>query len=193
METKLTRHDFMIKDLVVSIANGGSSAGTWMPGPDDETPPSPISPIASVVLNLDLIVAVRATVAEAMKAKRYDDIGRAFLPDEPGGNAMIRAAIQSVGAAVVGSAAYAALGGGSAGMPNPACDGTSMETIPPTLSPVVHWGRLVHRVNDLPRLRKQLADTMAYLDKTVTAQAPRGAEVATVRTQLEGAIKVLAR
>ena len=36
------------KDLAVSFGGGGRG-GTWLPGPDDKTPPSPISPIASVV------------------------------------------------------------------------------------------------------------------------------------------------
>ncbi|QAY79404.1 hypothetical protein [Sphingosinicella sp. BN140058] len=186
---RLTRHDFLIKDLAISVAGNGGG-GTWLPGPDDETPPTPISPIASVVINLGLIEAVRATVAEAVKARKFDEIGRAFTGEANGSPAIV-AAIQEVGAAVVGAAAYAALGRGSAGMPNPECGGTSFETIPPTLTPVIHLGREVHRVTDLPRLRKQLGQTVAYLDRAASAQAPRGAEVAAVRAQLEGALKAL--
>jgi hypothetical protein len=191
MATKFTRQDFVIKDLAVSVAAGGGRIGTWMPGPDDETPPTTISPIASIVFNQGILEAVRATIAEAIKAKRFDDIGAAFVVGGTGGNAAIRAAIQEVGATVVAATAYAGLGGGSAGMPNPECGGSSWETIPTTISPVVHWGRQVHRVTDLPRLRKQLTDAVAYLDKATAAQAPRGAEVATVRAQLEGALRTL--
>lgn len=187
---KFARQDFLIKDLVVSIAGGGRG-GTWMPGPDDETPPTPISPIASVLVNIDILEAVRATVTEAVRAKRYDEVGRAFVLGDSGGNPTIRAAIHDVGAAIVGSVAYAGLGGGAAGMPDPNCGGTSLETIPPTLTPVIHVGQRVHRVTELPRLRKQLSETVAYLDKTAAALAPRGAEVAAVRTQLEGAMKSL--
>jgi len=189
MPKALTRSDFLIKDLVVSVGAGRRS-GTWLPGPDDETPPSPISPIASVVAYLDLIEGVRGTIAEAAKAKRFDDIARAFVPgDAAGGSPAIRAAIHEVGAAIVASAAFA--GGGSAGMPDPNCNGTSLETIPPTLTPVVHIGLEVHRVSELPRLRKQLAQTVQFVDKAAAAQAPRGAEVATVRAQLEGALRDL--
>ena len=191
MATKFSRHDFLIRDLTVSIANGGSGGGAWMPGPDDETPPTPISPIASVLANLDLIHMVRNTIAQAIKSKKFDDIARAFDLNDPGGNAALRSAIQEVGAAVVASAAYAGLGGGSAGMPDPNCNGTSMETIPTPLTPVVHVGRRVHRVTDLQRLRKQLAESVEYLDKAAAAQAPRGAEVGAVRAHLERALKAL--
>ena len=140
------------------------------------------------MLNLGLIEAVRGTIAEAVKAKKFDDVARAFLPGDAGGSPAIRAAIHEIGSAIVASAAYAALGGGSVGLPNPDCGGTSLETIPPTLTPVVHIGFAVHRVTELPRLRKQLAETVAFVEKAAAAQAPSGTEVATVRTQLQDAL-----
>ncbi len=189
MTKTLARKDFLIKDLAVSIGAGGRG-GTWLPGPDDETPPSPISPIASVLVNIGLIEAVRGTIIDAVKAKNFDDIARAFSGD-PDGSPAIRAAIHQIGSAVVASAAYAALGGGSAGLPNPDCGGTSLETIPPTLTPVVNVGYAVHRVSELPRLKHQLAQTVAYVDKAAAAQAPHGEEVAAVRAHLEAALKDL--
>lgn len=192
MAKTFARHDFLIKDLAVSIGTG-SRGGTWLPGPDGETPPSPISPIASVLANLALIEAVRGTIVEAVKAKRFDEVARAFVAGDAGGSPAIRTAIHEIGAAVVASAAYAALGGGSVGLPNPDCGGTSLETIPPTLTPVVHVGLAVHRVTELPRLKQQLAQTVAFVEKAAAAQAPRGEEVAVVRAQLEGALKNLPR
>jgi hypothetical protein len=189
MARSFVRRDFLIKDLAISIGGGGRS-GTWLPGPDDETPPTPISPIASVVAMSALIEGVRETIIEAVKARRYDEIGRAFAQDDVGGSPAIRAAIHEIGAAVVASAAYAALGG-SAGLPNPDCGGTSYETIPPTLTPVIHTGVSIHKVTELPKLREQLAHTVAYLDKAAAAQAPHGNEVAAVRAQLEGALKTI--
>lgn len=188
--TKFVRRDFLLKDLAVTVAGGGRG-GTWMPGPDDETPPSPISPFAAVTAHLALIEGVRATVVEAVKAKRLDEVARAFVAGDSGGNATLRDAIQQIGSAVVASAAFAALGTGGAGLPNPECGGTSYETIPPTLTPVVHRGLAVHRVNDLPRLKQQLTDAVAYLDRAAGVQAPRGTEIAGVRTNLEGALKEL--
>ena len=191
MPKTFSRHDFVIKDLVVSIGTAGGRGGTWLPGPDDETPPSPISPIASVVVNLTLIEGVRGTIIEAVKAKRFDDIARAFVAGDAGGSPAIRAAIHDIGSAIVASAAFAALGGGSAGLPNPDCGGTSLETIPPTLTPVVHVGLAVHRVTELPRLKQQLAQTVAFVDKAAAAQMPSGAEVAVVRAQLQAALNSL--
>jgi hypothetical protein len=182
-----SRHDFLIKDVAVTLAGGGG--GTWLPADDGELPPSWISPIASVVAYTDLFEAVRATVIDAVKAKRFDEVGRAFVAGDAGGSPAIRSAIQEIGAAVVASAAYAALGGGSAGMPDPECGGTS--TIPSPLTPVAHIGIQVHRVSELPRLRKQLAETVAYVNKAAAAQAPRSQEVAAVRTHLETALKSL--
>lgn len=192
MAKALTRHDFLVQDLAVSVS-GGSRGGTWMPGPDDETPPTPISPIASVLANLAYIEAVRGTILEAVKAKQFDEVGRAFVAGDTGGSPAIRAAIHEIGAAVVASAAFATLGGGSVALPDPNCGGTSLETIPPTLTPIVHVGLAVHRVTDLPRLQRQLAQTVAFVEESAAAQAPRGDEVPAVRAQLEGALKSLPR
>lgn len=190
MRKTLNRKDFVIKDLVVSVS-GGSHGGTWLPGPDQETPPSHISPIASVLVNLGMIEAVRLTIQEAIKSKDFDSIGRAFVQGEAGGNPAIRSAIHEIGSAIVASAAYAAMGSGSTGMPNPECGGTSYETIPSPLTPVVHVGYDVHRATELPRLKNQLAVAVAFVDKAVAARAPQGAEVGMVRAQLEGALKNL--
>jgi hypothetical protein len=191
MHKRLQRRDFVIKDLVVSIS-GGSRGGTWLPGPDDETPPTPISPIASVLVNIGIIDSVRETVLEVLKSgKDFDSIGRAFVQGEAGGNSAIRAAIHDIGSAVVASAAFAAMGGGSVGLPNPDCGGTSLETIPTPLTPVVNIGLEVHRVTELPRLRKQLAVAVEFVNKAAAAQAPHGEEVGLVREQLEAALKNL--
>jgi hypothetical protein len=184
MTQKLVRTEFVINDLAFSI--GGSGRGsTWLPGPDDKTPPTPISPIASVVFNMTVIEAVRAAVVEAVKAKKYGEIGGAFAQGETGGSPVIRAAIQEIGAAVVASAAFAALGG--QGYPNPD-DPNEPKT---TLTPVVNVGQAIHRVTELPRLRAQLAEAVAYVDKAAVAQAPRGNEIAEVRTQLGKALESL--
>lgn len=187
MQKSFTRKDFLVKDLTISIG-AGSGRSTYLPADDDTLPPPHISPIASLIYSTDLIEMVRATVIGAVKEKKFDDIARAFVAGENGGNHVIRQAIQEIGSAVVASAAYASLGG-SAGLPNPDDD----TPIPSPITPIVHYGRAVHRVNELPRLRQQLANTVAYLDKAAAALAPRGAEVADVRAHLEGALKNLPR
>jgi hypothetical protein len=189
MPRKFVRRDFVIKDLAISVAGGGRG-GTWLPGPDQETPPSPISPIASVLVNNGLIDIVRNVVQEAMKTKNFESITRAFIDGDPGGNPAIRTAIRDIGAAVVASAAYSALGGGAVGLVDP---DRSFETIPPHVTPIVHKGFEVHRVSELPRLQRQLAEALTFVDKALAAQAPQGAEVGEVRTKLEGALKNLPR
>jgi hypothetical protein len=191
MNKDYMKRDFIIKDLVVSIAGGGSGT-TWMPGPDQDTPPSPISPVASVLVNIDLIEAVRATILDALKMEKdFESIGQAFVKDGAGGNPTIRNAIYEMGAAVVGSAIYAQMAGGKVGMPDPNCDGTSLETIPPTLTPVILTGREIHRVTELPRLREQLAEATEYMEKAAASQVPVGDDVQLVREKLEGALKTL--
>ena len=167
MAKPLARQDFLIKDLVVSVGVGGRG-GTWLPGPDDETPPSPISPVASVLANIGLIEAVRGTIVDAVKAKKFDDVARAFVAGDAGGSPAIRAAIHEIGSAVVAGAAFAALGGGSVGLPDPNCGGTSLETIPPTLTPVVHAGLAVHRVD-----RTAAAEAAARTDGRVCRKGRR--------------------
>jgi len=191
MAQRLQRKDFVIKDLVVSVG-GGSRGGTWLPADDGETPPSPVSPIASVVVNLGLIESVRAAVIDAIRSKDFDSIGRAFVQGEAGGNPAIRVAIQEIGQAVVAAAAYSVMGR-SAGMPNPEECGNSLETVPSPTTPVVHVGFEVHRVTELPRLQKQLAAAVEYVDKAVAARTPHGSEVGMVREQLEVALKGLGR
>jgi len=178
MPKAFTRKDFLVKDVAISIG-AGSGGGTYLPADDGTLPPSPISPIASFVYNTEIIEMVRATIIDAVKEQRFEDVARAFVPGDNGGNHAIRQAIQEIGSVVVASAAYAALGG-SAGLPNPDDD----TPIPSRLTPIVHYGHAVHRVTELPRLRQQLALTVAYLDKAAAALAPRGAEVEDVRAHL---------
>lgn len=187
------RHDFIIKDLVVSIpsASGGGRGGTFLPAEDGTPLPWWISPIAGVLVKGLVLEAVTRTVIDAVKkGGDFKDIGLAFRDGDPDGNPAIRHAIHEIGSAVVASAAYGALGG-SVGLPNPDCGGTSLETIPPTLTPIVHLGIEIHRVTELPRLRKQLAVAVEALDRLAAAQAPRGAEVKVVAKHLEDALKGL--
>lgn len=190
MSGRFQRKDFVIKDLVVSVGGGGHG-GTWLPGPDQETPPPQISPIASVLAKIGVFEAVRASVQDAIRSKDFETIGRAFAPGGDGGDPVIRSAIHEIGSAVVASAAYAAMGGGSVGLPNPDCGGTSLETVPSPLTPVVNIGLEVHRVSELPRLRRQLAVTVDFVNRAAVTQAPHGEEVGLVRAQLEGALKSL--
>lgn len=190
MTKNFVKRDFVIKDLVISVG-GGAGAGTWLPGPDGETPPSPISPIASILVNVTILELVRGSVIDAMRNKNFNSIGRAFLDGDPDGNPALRTAIREIGSAVVASAAYAAMSGGGGGAVGLVDPDKTFEGIPTPLTPVVHTGLGLHRVTELPRLKKQLAEVVAYVDKAIAAQTPHGADVGVVREQLEGALKTL--
>ena len=186
MKNNFTRHDFLIKDVAVSIPGGNGHASTWMPTDDQHTPPSPISPIASVMANIGLIEAVRGTIAEAVKAQKFDDVARAFVPGEAG--AALSFGPLSNKSDLRLSPAPPMPGWWNRGL----VDGEhSFETIPSTLTPVVHAGFQVHRVTELPRLRKQLEQAVDYVNKAATAQAPGHNEVDGVRAQLKEALSSL--
>jgi hypothetical protein len=186
------RRDFVIKDLVISIPSAGGRGGTFLPADDTVDLPPWISPIAGVLVKGDILEVVRGTMREALRDGDFTAIGSAFREGDPDGNPAIQAAIFEIGSIVVASAAFAEIArGGSVGLVDPDCGGTSFETIPPTITPIVHVGMEVHRVSELPRLRKQLAVAVQTLDRLATAQEPRGPEVAAVREQLEGALRSL--
>lgn len=193
MTKKFVRNEFIIKDLVVSIPSArGGGGGTWLPAEDGPPLPWWISPVAGVLVKGQVLEVVNATIKEAIKAGDFTAIGRAFQDGDPDGNPSIRRAIHDIGSAVVASAAYAAVGG-TFGYPNPDCGGTSLETIPPTITPIVHEGLAIHRVTELPRLRMQLATAVEVLDRAAAAQAPKGEEVGRVAKHLESALSDLRR
>jgi hypothetical protein len=188
---KLVRSDFVIKDLVVSLPSphAGGGGGTWMPAEDGEPLPWWISPVAGVLVKGRVLETVTATIKDAVKqGGDFADIGLAFREGAAEGNAVIRRAIHNVGSAVVAAAAYAAVGGSDVALPDPDCGGSSLETVPPTLTPVILEGGEIHRVTDLPRLRKQLAIAVEALDRAAVAHAPRGDEVKLVARHLEEAL-----
>jgi hypothetical protein len=189
----MARHDFVIKDLAISIRpeGGRGSGGTWYPA-DPDGPPLPwwIAPIGAVLVRGEILEAAGRTIAETLQNKGdLGEIVRAFDGD-PGGNASIRRTIQEIGAAVVASAAYGHIGG-AVGYIDPDCAGTSYETIPPTITPVVHEGFEIHRVSELPRLRAQLEVAVQTLDRVAEDLAPRDDEVKVVATHLKEALEGL--
>lgn len=193
------RTDFVIKDLVVSIPSAsGASGGAFIPADDNGEPlPWWISPVAGVLGKEHVLEIARETVRGALKDQAaLDSIGLAFRDGDPDGNPALREAIHDVGSSVVASAVWADLAragarGGGVGLPNPDCGGSSLETIPTPITPIVHVGMEAHRIADLPKMRKQLAIAVDKLDTISRSYAPTGVEVPAVRAQLEGALKSL--
>lgn len=183
--------EFVIKDLAVSFATerGFGAGSTFMPV-DGESLPWWISPVAGVLNEGHILEAATRVIVESLEDNtKLESVLLAF---EGGydGNALLQKAIHEVGSAVVAAAAFSKVAG-AAGMPNPDCGGTSYETIPPTFTPVVHQGFELHRISDLPRLRRQLAVAVEALDVQAERLAPQGKDVEVLRSRLERTQKAL--
>lgn len=88
---------------------------------------------------------------------------------DPEGVPAIREIAADIGLELVGGA----LAGGGVGMPNPDCGGTSLETIPPTLTPVVHKGSILTAA-DLPSIKHRIREALTAVEKLESQLAPRG-------------------
>jgi hypothetical protein len=185
---------FKVKDLMINvIARGSGGGGTALPA-DDTTPvPTPITPIAITAVLVEMTPqAVIGTqfVKDAMKGKdllnneKAEIIARAAQPTFNNAGAFGEINRQ-LAAAVVGAAVIQS--GGSAGMPNPDCGGSSMETIPTPLTPVVRQSAGLLRAEHLPRLRERLTNMLAAVDAAEKTLAPRGKAVADVKEKLRAA------
>ena len=184
---------FKVKDLMVNVVARGSGGGAALPA-DDTTPvPTPITPIAipSVLLELTPQVVIGTQfVKDAMKGKdlvnneKAEVIARAAQPtfNNAGPFAEIN---RQLAAAVVGAAVIQS--GGSAGMPNPDCGGSSIETIPTPLTPVVRQPAGLLRAEHLPRLRERLTTMLAAVDAAEKTLAPRGKAVGDLKEKLRAA------
>lgn len=187
----MPRNEFIVQDLAISIrpetgfAAGGG--GTYLPA-DDGTPLPPwLSPIAAVLIELDQIEIVSRSVLEAVEQKRDPSgIAGAFAGISRG-DAAIADSLRDIGAAVVASAV--ARSGAEVGLIDP--EHCSTEGFPPTITPVIHRGREIHAVRELPALREQLAVAVKALDGAADRLQPRGEEVPVVAKHLEGALESL--
>jgi hypothetical protein len=84
----------------------------------------------------------------------------------------------------------AALGAGGVYMPDPDCGGSSLETIPPTLTPVVHKNAVMVRASDLSRLKAKMKQVLDTAEEAEQALVPRKAgDVRMLRGKLEGALE----
>ena len=92
---------------------------------------------------------------------------------------------QEVTTTLIGAAVLQ--GGGPAGMPNPDCSGTSMETIPTPFTPYVHKARTILRVEDLAVLKSRLVRVLEAVEAAEKSLAPRGKEAADLADRLQGA------
>jgi hypothetical protein len=78
-------------------------------------------------------------------------------------------------------------------MPDPNCNGTSMETIPTPLTPYVHKAKNLLRVEDLAILKRRLTRVLDAVEVAEKALVPKGREAADLAERLKGAAAELNR
>lgn len=164
--------NFMVRDLMINVTDsrlklkGGGYGLCTMDQPTLDVC-TIYSPVMYVARMSDLIrVAAKRAVSERGAAEKLDDVAIAI------GRAALAGALQG--------------GAGGAGMPNPNCGGTSWETIPTPITPVVITGGPL-TVADLPALKKSLHDAISTIEQVEARFAPKGAEVEVVAEHLDAA------
>lgn len=127
---------FKVHDLMINVLGGGGGAA--MPGPDDDTPPSPISPVAVV----------------AAYADRFHEIDRVVqLSDKVDVKVLDQIALE-VGRAVVGARIAALCTEDMA-----TCDAN------PRISPIASFGQGILRSADYGLIRDQVLDASKWVNQ----------------------------
>jgi len=185
---------YKVRDLMINVLGGGG--GTALPA-DDTTPvPTPITPIAIDTVLVALTSEVRVVapiVKEALENNALENhaavaMARAGLGGGEGSPAFVQIA-RDLAAAVVGAAVIQH--GGSAGRPNPDCGGSSMETIPTPITPVVHKAAGVLSAQHLPRLKERLTAMLSAVEHAEKELTPRGQAAAGLHDRVQGALTEL--
>lgn len=178
---------FKIRDLMINIIPerkvAGSGGGVMMPTPTEPIP-TPLTPFTPVIH-----VAAQRTIFEkiAVGAERGAKAGKL----SPEFEALVNGAVMDAGSAAVAGAFQAGRGGGLM-MPDPNCAGTSLETIPTPITPVVHKADLVLTADSLPLLKGYLQEALQAVEEVEQSFAPRdAADIEMLEGKLEGALKEL--
>lgn len=171
---------FKVKDLLISVIPEAGKGGVSLCYDTSATVPTPLTPwvlVAAYTPVFDTLEHAGRRFAEAS-----DSEGDRAMPD-------LDAAAQEIGRAFV---AHAFVQGG-AGYPSPDC-GSSRETIPTPLTPVIHKNLELLQPRHLTQLKTQLRKVHRAVDAAEDQLTPSGAEqVRLLRGKLEGALEELSR
>jgi hypothetical protein len=181
---------YKVRDLMINVLAGGGGAN--LPA-DDTTPvPTPITPIAIDAAMLAVTSQMRFAlpiVKEALENNSLENgaavaIAKAGLGARDGSPAFLQ--INRELAGTVAGAAVIQQRGGSVGLPNPECGGTSLETIPTPITPYVHKAAGLLQVQHLPRLKERLTAVLGAIEQVEKTLAPRGQAAAALQERLKG-------
>lgn len=173
---------FKARDLMVSVV---STAGGAMLPADDQPIPTPITPktpVISVIVRGRELEAIGTLVQEAVRAQDVEGIRH--IVDSP----MLEKVADRFGHDVVVSAMF---GGATVALPDPNCGGSSLETIPTPITPIVHEGRFAVRVSDLPVLKEQLTSMLEAVNEVEASLEISGREAEGLAEQLGSVVKGL--
>lgn len=183
---------YKVRDLMVNVIRAGGGSAS-IPADDGTPVPTPTTPVAvdvSLVALSPAIEAIIPSVKESLKSNNVEALARAGagLAD---GSAAVNAVTREVAATLVGAAVLQA--GGSAGLVNPECLGTSYETIPTPITPYVHKARRLLRVEDLAALKSRLTRALSAVEVAEKALVPRGKEASELAERLKSAAAELSK
>jgi hypothetical protein len=171
---------FKVRDLLINVISERPGGGVGLCSEDvSATAPTPITPYILVAANRPVLDHVQNVTKRLVDASDPDG--------DPVVNAIDQVALD-IGRQVV----VAAVQGGGALLPDPNCSGTSMETIPTPITPVVHKTTAVLQASHLPQLRVQLAAAIEATKAAEQALSPdTQQEIRMVEKKLEGALSEL--
>ena len=192
---------YQVRDLMINVIKTGGQSGTALPA-DDGTPiPTPITPVAitlSAVALSPQIHFLAPSIKDALKTKAGTLIDRnagenlaSAVLGNANGSAAVTQINRNLNIAVMGAAVLQF--GGGAGMPNPDCGGSSMETIPTPITPIVDQTRPLLQASQLPVLKATLTKMLTAVQEAEKTMKPTGRTAAELSEKLKAASEELAR
>lgn len=183
---------FKVKDLMIRVLGGGGGGASLCSEDVSVTAPTPITPYILVAAHQPLFERLQEMTRKSMATDPdVDPASPAEANPEPQPWRVLRA-IDDLALDVGRQVVVAAVGGGGVYMPDPNCGGSSMETIPTPITPVVHKIAVTVRASDLPRLKAQLNEVVAMANEAEQALSPRSAaDRRLVGGKLKGALEGL--
>ncbi len=170
--------NFQVRDLMINVADDRLKLKRQGAAYCTQDQPT--------LLTCGRLSPVMHVIKASYLVERSVEIARSAAELEP---SVAAGLIEHVGAEfgqqVVANAAF----GAGTFMPDPNCGGTSFETIPPTITPVVHKADVL-QLADLAVIKAQVVELLGAIDEMAAEFAPRkGIEQKVVNEHLAGAAK----
>ncbi len=171
---------FRVKDLMINVLADRGGGLSYCSEDVSATAPTPITPYILVAANQPVLDYVRDVTV------KLADSG------DPDGSPAVAELIDEVALDIGRAVVVGAVQGGGVYYPDPNCGGSSLETIPTPITPVVHKNLAILKGSHLGQLKDQLQTALRATQAAEAALTPRTADqVKEVRNKLEGALASL--